>query len=74
MALHLRVFPETLDESYVDGQEPTIKVRLGDLLPLIAVAKRQNYLWLHDFLDDEVCVTADLYEVLRAFNSQRKGA
>lgn len=74
MALHLRVFPESLDETYLVGCEPTVKVRLGDLLPLLAIAKRQNYLWLHDFIDDEVCVTPDLYEVLRAFNGYRKGA
>jgi len=41
-------------------------------LPLLTLAKRHNYLWLQDFLDDEICVTPDLYEVLRAFRQQRK--
>ncbi len=72
MAPRLRVYPEPPGVAYADKQEPTIHVRLGDLLPLIAVAKRNNYLWLQDFLDDEVCVTADLYDVLRAFEAQRK--
>jgi hypothetical protein len=40
---------------------------LGDLLPLFAVAQRMNYVWLRDFLDDEVMITADLYQVLQAF-------
>ena len=67
MALHLRVYPESFAED--DQQQPTIRVRLADLLPLIAVAKKNHYLWLQDFLDDEVTVTADLYDVLQAFGS-----
>ena len=67
MAVHLRVFS---DDSACDEQlNPTIRVRLGDLLPLLSVAKKNNYLWLQDFLDDEIAVTADLYEVLRAFGT-----
>jgi hypothetical protein len=46
-------------------------VTLGDLLPLIALAHRRNYVWLQDFLDDEVAISADLYEVLRAFRTYR---
>jgi hypothetical protein len=49
-------------------------VRLGDLLPLVALAQRHNYLWLKDFLDDEVAITADLYEVLQAFRCARPSA
>jgi hypothetical protein len=30
------------------------------LLTLMALALRQNYLWLQDFLDDEVRITADV--------------
>jgi hypothetical protein len=29
---------------------------------------------LHDFLDDEVVITADLYEVLRTFRCTRPSA
>jgi hypothetical protein len=65
MAAHLRVFPEELCD--VDRPEPSVRVSLGDLLPLLSMAKKHNYLWLQDFLDDEVTVTPDLYEVLRAF-------
>jgi hypothetical protein len=66
MAVHLRVYPESFAD---DQSEPAIRVRLGDLLPLLAVAKRNNYLWLQDFLDDEVAISGDLYEVLRAFGT-----
>jgi hypothetical protein len=68
MATHLRVFPETR----YSVQEPSVHVSLSELLPLIALAKRNNNAWLQDFLDDEVCITPDLYEVLSAFSSQRR--
>ena len=47
---------------------------LGDLLPLVALAHRHNYLWLQDFLEDEVTITSDLYEILRAFRCHRPSA
>jgi hypothetical protein len=71
MAVRLRVYTEP-GEDFDARPEPTVRVRLGDLLPLIALAKRNNYLWLQDFIDDEVAVTEDLYEVLRAFTAQRR--
>ncbi len=67
MAVHLRVYPESSTDDY--RPEPEVRVRLGDLLPLIAFAKKNDYLWLQDFLDDEVTVTADFYDVLRAFGT-----
>lgn len=66
MALHLRVYPDSFND---EQPAATIRVRLADLLPLIAVAKKNNYLWLQDFLEDEVAITSDLYEVLRAFGT-----
>lgn len=74
MGVHLRVYPTPQETADYEGQEPSVRVRLGDLLPLIAVAQRNNYLWLQDFLDDEVAVTSDLYEVLRAFRCYRPSA
>jgi hypothetical protein len=71
MAVRLRVFPEPV-ELFEEQPEPSVRVRLGDLLPLIALAKKHNYLWLQDFIDDEVTVTSDLYEVIRAFGYQRR--
>jgi hypothetical protein len=73
MAAHLRVYPSS-QEALAEAQEPTVRVSLRDLLPLVALAQRRNYLWLQDFLDDEVTVTADLYEVLRAFRTYRPSA
>lgn len=68
MSAHLRVFAESRTEEARDRQDPSIRVSLGDLLPLISLARKHNYLWLQDFLDDEVSITPDLYEILRAFS------
>jgi hypothetical protein len=73
MAAHLRVY-SAQDADDTDRQAATVHVSLGELLPLVALAQRNNYLWLQDFLDDEVCITADLYEVLRAFRCYRPSA
>lgn len=73
MAAHLRVY-STHETAPEDLPEPTVRVSLGELLPLVALAQRQNYLWLQDFLDDEVRITEDLYEVLRAFRCYRPSA
>jgi hypothetical protein len=74
MPAHLRVYPTTQDNDEPEFATPTVHVRLGDLLPLVALAHRHNYLWLQDFLDDEVSITSDLYEVLRAFKCHRPSA
>jgi hypothetical protein len=74
MGVQLRVYPVPSEPSPGDSPQPIVHVRLGDLLPLVALAHRHNYLWLQDFLDDEVAITSDLYEVLRAFRAYRPSA
>jgi hypothetical protein len=74
MAAKLRVYPASPESACPPGQEPSVRISLRDLLPLVAAAQRRNHLWLHDFLDDEVGVTPDLYEVLRAFRTYRPSA
>jgi hypothetical protein len=74
MAAHLRVYPLSKEVPETEGQGASVRVSLGDLLPLVALAHRNNYLWLRDFLEDEVAITPDLYEVLRAFRCTRPSA
>lgn len=72
MSVKLRVY-EAPDELEADElQDPSVRIRLADLLPLLALAKKNNYLWLQDFLEDAVTVTPDLYDVLRSFSAYRK--
>ncbi len=74
MLSHLRVYPAPEDPFDTDGQQASVRVSLGELLPLVALAHRHNYVWLQDFLDDEVAITPDLYEVLRSFRCFRPSA
>ena len=69
MPAQLRLYPAPFDSDLDELQDPTVRIRLADLLPLLAIAKKNNYLWLQDFLDDEVTVTPDLYDVLRSFTA-----
>lgn len=69
----LRVFPDYETEE-AQVPEAEVRIRLGELLPLVAMAERMHFVWLQDFLDDEVRVTNDLYEVLQAFRACRPSA
>jgi len=75
MAAHLKVYSvsEETDEASTMTR-PSVNIRLGDLLPLVAMAERMHFIWLKDFLDDEVMVTEDLYEVMQAFRGLRPSA
>ena len=55
-------------------QPATVKVCLGDLLPILALLHRRNFAWLRDFVDDEVVITADLYQILRTFTDRMPSA
>ncbi len=69
----LRVFPHPEEEPDQD-ENPVIAIRLSDLYPLLAQAYRDNYTWLRDFEDDQLLVSNDLYEVVRAFSDCRPSA
>lgn len=73
MVTQLRVYhePETSIEPVVDEH---VRVRLGDLLPLLTMAQRFKYAWLKDFMDDEVTISGDLYNVLQEFLGYRPTA
>jgi hypothetical protein len=69
----LRVFPHP-EEEQEDLINPSNSIRLSELYPLLAQAYRDNYVWLRDFEDDELLVSNDLYEVVRAFADCRPSA
>jgi hypothetical protein len=70
MAVRLKLYTPP-GEELTESPEPDIRVRLGDLLPLVAVAQRMNFIWLKDFLDDEVVVSNDLYEVMQTLHASK---
>jgi hypothetical protein len=70
----LRVFPQPEDEASETPHAPAIPIRLVDLYPLLAQAYRDNYVWLRDFEEDQLLVSSDLFEVVRAFADCRPSA
>jgi hypothetical protein len=66
--LKLYVPPE---EEVADAYAADVCVRLGDLLPLAAMAQRMNFIWLKDFMDDEVKISQDFYDVMQAFQDEQ---
>jgi hypothetical protein len=52
----------------------TITVNVGEVLPLLADAVASKRTWLSDFEDDEITISADLYEVLLTYQYYRHPA
>ena len=71
----LRVYygPET-EESRSDVEDNTVRLSLGEILPLLAEAYQSQRTWLGDFNNDEVAISSDLYEVLIAYRHYRPSA
>ena len=71
----LRVFPHPEeDETCGPINAHAVPIRLVDLYPLLAQAYRDNFVWLRDFEDEQLMVSKDLYEVVRAFSDCRPSA
>ncbi len=70
----LRLFPQPEDQVDDEPNAPAMPIRLADLYPLLAQAYRDNYVWLRDFESDQLLVSHDLYEVVRAFADCRPSA
>ena len=73
MQSHLRVFAEP-EPFTVDVPPATVSIRLADLLPLLTMAQKAKYMWLKDFMDDEVRISDDLYEILQEFSGYKPSA
>jgi len=51
-----------------------VTVTFGDILPLLADAVQTRRAWLKDFENDPLTLSADLYEVLMAYQDLRQTA
>ncbi len=54
--------------------EPGMTVKLGEITNILAEAVRHDRTWLQDFDDDEIQISADLYEVLSTYWDLRPSA
>jgi hypothetical protein len=53
----------------------TVTVALNEVLPLLADAVNSRRTWLRDFSHDDITISADLYEVILAYQHHiRPGA
>jgi hypothetical protein len=73
----LRVYygPEstaTAEPESPDLSENMVRARVGEIFPLLADAVRSERTWLRDFADDEIAISADLYEVILAYQHCRR--
>jgi hypothetical protein len=64
------------ENEVVDAPAPVaqrqVTLPLAAVLPLLADAYRSQRTWLRDFEDDELTISADLYEVLLAYQHCRR--
>ena len=64
----LRVYPYEGQTGTDDPEtQASVSMRLREFLPILDRAFQERRAWLRDFHDDEVRVSPDLYEILRAF-------
>ncbi len=70
----LRVYygPESTATAEAPAPENTVRVRVGEIFPLLAEAVRSERTWLRDFADDELTISTDLYEVILAYQHCRR--
>ena len=74
---HLRVYYGPLDDEHATFSTTTetenrVTLTLAEVLPLLADAVRNERTWLRDFDADEITISADLYEVLLAYQHFRR--
>ena len=72
MRQRLRLF--TGEEQVATVAEPEVSISLGRLARILGDAVRTNRAWVRDFEDDQIQISADLYEVLSTYWNMRPGA
>ena len=50
----------------------SVKVILGEILPILADAVSSDRTWLGDFAEDEITISSDLHDVLQAYRHFRR--
>lgn len=64
---------ETQPVSVVEqARDNSVRISLGEVLPLLADAVVSNRTWLTDFKDDEISISSDLFDVLQAYRHFRR--
>lgn len=72
MRNRLRIFPT--DDTVQSPAPAKVTLKLGEILEPLAEAWRSQRTFIEDFADDDVQISADLYEALMASISMRRSA
>ena len=54
--------------------EPEVSMKLGELTRILADAIIWDRTWIADFADDDIRISADLFEVLSSYSQMRPSA
>jgi hypothetical protein len=74
ITMHHRLRLFTGEDEGTAVAEPGMSVKLGDITSILAEAVHDKRSWLHDFDNDEIQISTDLYEVLSAYWNLRPSA
>jgi hypothetical protein len=74
MRPRLRLFTGSDEPESTALQEPEATIRLGELTRILSDAIIWDRTWVTDFADDEVRVSADLYEILSLYSRMKPSA
>lgn len=58
----------------ITEKQEKVTVSLSEVFPALAHAVATRKSWVDDFADDEITMSADLYEVILAYQHFRRGA
>ena len=71
----LRIYYGPEDDTTRTAIEPsrdTVTLPLGEVFPTLIDALGNQRTWPHDFEDDEITISTDLYEVILAYQHYRR--
>lgn len=74
MRPRLRLFTGSDEPESTVLQEPEATIKLGELTRILSDAIIWDRTWVTDFADDEVRVSADLYEILSLYSRMKPSA
>ncbi len=74
MRSRLRLFVGAEAPEMTVYPEPEVSMKLGELTRILADAIIWDRTWIADFADDEIRISADMFEVLSTYSQMQSSA